>query len=257
MKWILCNNAEELGKKAAAHTADILRSQIQANGSARLLLSTGASQFTTLAALVKEDVAWDCVEMFHLDEYIDLPRTHPASFVRYLNERFVSKVPALRAVHFVDPSEGVESMLQRLSDALSEAPIDAGLIGIGENAHIAFNDPPADFECQDSYKIVALNDECRRQQLGEGWFETLQDVPTHAISMTVQQILKCRHIISAVPYSVKAKALYRTAQASEVTNEIPATALRLHPDVTIYADTDSAAEIIEKKIAVFEDEKHA
>lgn len=257
MKWILCASAEELGAKAAAHTADILREQIEKNGSARLLLSTGASQFTTLAALVRENVEWDKVEMFHLDEYVDLPQTHPASFVRYLNERFVSKLPALRAVHFVDPSDGVEPMLRRLSKALAESPIDAGLIGIGENAHIAFNDPPADFDCEEAYKIVTLNADCRRQQLGEGWFKTLEDVPRQAVSMTVRQILKCRHIISAVPYSVKAQALYKTAGAPEITNEIPATALRLHPDVTVYADRDSAAKILESGLTVFEEGGHA
>lgn len=256
MKWILCKNAEDLGARAAAHTAALLTKQIQEAGTARLLLSTGASQFTTLHALVKQDVEWDKVEMFHLDEYIDLPQNHPASFVRYLNERFVSKVP-IGKVHFVDPTQGVEAMLEHLSELLAQAPIDVGLIGIGENAHIAFNDPPADFECEEAYKVVTLNEACRKQQMGEGWFNSMGDVPKQAISMTVRQILKCRHILSAVPYAAKAEALYRTAAASEITNEVPATAMRAHPDVTVYADADSAAKILRENICVFEETDNA
>ena len=167
MRISIAGTPEELGRRAAAEAAAYLNEAIRERGEARLLLSTGASQFTTLEALVREDVDWSKVDMFHLDEYIGLNESHPASFVRYLKERFVSQVPVRRAF-FVDPSQGVETAIARLTAELDRAPIDVGLIGIGENAHIAFNDPPADFEDQAAYKVVTLDERCRRQQLGEG-----------------------------------------------------------------------------------------
>ena len=240
MEVIICKNPKELGERAAAKTAGLLRQAIEKRGGARLLLSTGASQFTTLEALVKEEVDWSKVEMFHLDEYLDLPPDHPASFVGYLQQRFVSKVP-LKAAHFVDTTQGAERIIARLSDLLAQAPVDVGLIGIGENAHIAFNDPPADFELDACYQVVTLDRACRNQQLGEGWFPTLEDVPRQAVSMTVRQIMKCSHIISAVPFAVKAQAVYRTLTSPQVTNQIPATILKTHPDATLYLDADSAS----------------
>ena len=253
MKIVVSKDAKALGERAADFVAEILKKCIAEKGSARIVLSTGASQFTTLEALVQKDVDWSKVEMFHLDEYVNLPETHPASFRKYLRERFIDKVHP-GAAHLVD---GSPESIADITAALREKPVDVGLIGIGENAHIAFNDPPADFDCEEAYKIVTLNADCRRQQLGEGWFKTLEDVPRQAVSMTVRQILKCRHIISAVPYSVKAQALYKTAGAPEITNAIPATALRLHPDVTVYADRDSAAKILESGLTVFEEGGHA
>ena len=177
MKVIVSENAQQLGKKAAELTAQYLREAIAEKGSARIILSTGASQFTTLEALVKEDVDWSKVEMFHLDEYVNLPQDHPASFVRYLKERFVEKTGGLKAVHFVDTSIGTDAIIEKLTGELKEAVVDVGLIGIGENAHVAFNDPPADFENQASYIVVQLDADCRKQQLGEGWFPTIDDVP--------------------------------------------------------------------------------
>ena len=161
---------------------------------------------------MKEDVDWSKVEMFHLDEYVNLPQDHPASFVRYLKERFVEKTGGLKAVHFVDTSIGTDAIIEKLTGELKEAVVDVGLIGIGENAHVAFNDPPADFENQASYIVVQLDADCRKQQLGEGWFPTIDDVPRQAVSMTVSQILKCIHIISAVPYAVKASAIKKTLE---------------------------------------------
>ena len=240
MKTIYSQTPEELGKKAAQHTAKLLRQYIEKNGCARLLLSTGASQLTTINALLEEPVDWEKVEMFHLDEYIDLPRDHPASFIKYLQERFVDKVP-LGKVHFVDTSGDVNEMITRLTQEIRKSPIDVGLIGIGENAHIAFNDPPADFDSDEAFIIVTLAESCRRQQLGEGWFKTLEDVPAQAVTMTVRQILKCRHIISAVPFKVKAKAIYDTLTAPDITPMIPSTILRNHDDVTVYADKDSSS----------------
>jgi len=240
VKTIYSNTPEELGKKAAKHTASLLRQYIGQNGTARLVLSTGASQFNTLNALLEEDVDWKKVELFHLDEYINLPPTHPASFVKYLKERFTSKAQ-LKAVHFVDTAGDVDELIDKLTREINERPVDVGLIGIGENAHIAFNDPPADFDNDNAFIVVTLADSCRRQQLGEGWFPTFEDVPSKAVTMTVKQILKCRHIISAVPFKVKAQAISDTLTSPEITPLVPATALRNHSDATIYIDKDSAS----------------
>lgn len=242
MDIILCQDATGLGQKAASKIAGFLNGAIEKQGGARMILSTGASQFTTLEALLKESVDWSKVEMFHLDEYINLPRDHLASFIRYLQERFVSRV-RLKAVHFVDTSMGISAVIEKLTRELNEAPIDVGVIGIGENGHIAFNDPPADFDCDAAYKVVDLDDACRRQQFREGWFPTFEEVPKIALSMTVRQILKCRHIVCAVPYAVKAKAVYDTVTAKEITNLVPATILKTHPDVSLFVDKDSASMI--------------
>ncbi len=241
MKIYYSENAEQLGKKAAELTAAHLNAAIKEKGRARLILSTGASQFTTLSNLVTLDVDWSKVEMFHLDEYIGIDESHPASFVKYLKERFVSKVN-LKAAHFVDVSNGAENIIKKLTAELNEETVDVGLIGIGENGHIAFNDPPADFDTEEAYKIVNLDAKCRNQQLGEGWFPTIDDVPKQAISMTVKQILKCRHIVSAVPYAVKAQAIHDTL-TNDITNVVPATAFKMHDDVSLCIDKDSASMI--------------
>jgi len=240
MKVIVSKTAEELGQKAAAMVAESIGAAIAEKGGAYLLVSTGMSQFTTFEALIKENVDWAKVEMFHLDEYINLPESHPASFVKYLKERFTSRVP-LKAAHFVDPSGGVAEIIRELSAELECKPIDVALIGIGENAHIAFNDPPADFEDAAAYKVVRLDEACRRQQYGEGWFPSVEDVPEEAITMTVTQILKSKRIVSAVPYKVKAGAVYKTLSASGPTPDVPATALTLHPDATLLLDLESAS----------------
>ena len=242
MEIRICENSETLGKSAAKYVAEVLKDAIDKNGSARIVLSTGASQFDTLKALVKEEgIRWDCVEMFHLDEYVGLPETHGASFRKYLKERFVEKVGTLKAVHFVD---GTPGCIGKLTEEIKKAPIDIGLIGIGENAHIAFNDPPADFDTKESYIVVNLNERCKMQQMGEGWFETIDDVPKQAISMTCHQIMQCKKIVSCVPYKVKAEAIENTLKAKDVTNEIPATLLKTHPDMILYIDNDSAAGIL-------------
>lgn len=242
MEIRICKNCVELGKSAAKETAQILKDAIAEKGCARIVLSTGASQFDTLKALTEEPgIRWDCVEMFHLDEYVDLPETHGASFRKYLKERFVEKVSTLKAAHFVD---GTKECIAKLTEEIRKAPIDVGLIGIGENAHIAFNDPPADFDTTEAYIIVTLNERCKQQQMGEGWFATMDDVPPQAISMTPYQIMQCKKIISCVPYKVKAEAVKNTVHATEVTNMIPATLLKTHPDFILYVDEDSAAGIL-------------
>jgi len=237
MEVRICKNPEELGKSAAIHTANVINECIAKKGCARIALSTGASQFDTIKELVKQDVDWSKVEMFHLDEYVDLPETHVASFRKYLKERFVDQVKNLKTAHFVD---GTEEGIAHLTEEIRKAPIDIGLIGIGENAHIAFNDPPANFDTTAAYHIVNLNDRCKQQQMGEGWFATIDDVPKQAVSMTVHQILACERIVSCVPYAVKADAVKATLESNEVTNMIPATIMKDHKDFILYIDTDSA-----------------
>lgn len=242
MEIRICRDSEALGKSAARHVAQVLRDCIRENGYARIVLSTGASQFDVLSALVKESgIAWDRVEMFHLDEYVGLPETHGASFRKYLQERFVNLVAPLAAVHFVD---GTEESIARLTEEVRRAPIDIGLIGIGENGHIAFNDPPADFDTKEAYVVVNLDDRCKRQQMGEGWFKTLDDVPKQAVSMTCYQIMQCKRIVSCVPYKVKAEAVEKTIRSGEITNLTPATLLKTHPDFILYLDQESASGIL-------------
>ena len=236
MEIRICKDRYELGKSAAVFTAQLINKAIAEKGFARIVLSTGASQFDTIAALVEQDVDWSKVEMFHLDEYVDLPETHVASFRKYLKEKFTSKVN-LKAAYFV---EGTKENMEYLSKLINESPVDVGLIGIGENAHIAFNDPPADFDVEDPYIVVNLNDTCKKQQVGEGWFATVDDVPKQAVSMSVKQIMKCKNIVSCVPYAVKAKAVYDTL-SSDLTNTIPATMLKIHPAFTLYVDAESAS----------------
>ena len=243
MEVIRSITSEELGAKAAAYTAKLINACIAEKGECRICLSTGASQFTTLSALVKEDIDWSKVTCFHLDEYVGLSESHPASFVKYLKERFVAKLPKpLAAFHFVAPwnYESIDACIADLTALIREKPIDIGLIGIGENTHIAFNDPPADFEDKGAYKVVDLDEKCRKQQLGEGWFPTFDDVPKQAISMTVHQILECKKIVSAVPYAVKADAIYKLLN-TDYTNMVPATALKRHADVKVFIDKDSGA----------------
>ena len=237
MKLHIEKDAVALGNAAAALTAALLRRAIAEKGEARVVLSTGSSQFETLEALIKEDIDWSKVTMFHLDEYVDLPESHPASFRKYLKERFIEKVN-LKVYHLVD---GDPQSIPELTRLLREAPIDVGLIGIGENAHIAFNDPPADFDTKEAYIVVDLNERCKQQQVGEGWFATVEDVPKQAISMTAYQIMQCTHIISSVPHAVKAKALADTLHSQTVDPMVPASLLKAHPAFDLFVDEDSAA----------------
>lgn len=240
MELRVCEDRYKLGASAAKHVAQVLNDCIAEKGHARIVLSTGASQFDTIEALVKENVKWECVEMFHLDEYVGLPITHKASFRKYLQERFVDKVGKLMSVNFVD---GTKEGIEKLTKEIRRAPIDIGLIGIGENAHIAFNDPPADTETKEAYIIVNLDDDCKKQQMGEGWFPTIDDVPKQAVSMSVYQILQCERIVSCVPYAVKANAIEKTL-VNDKTNMIPATLMKDHKDFIIYADAESASKVL-------------
>ena len=239
MKITIFENTVELGKTAAKYCAAIINESIACKGKARIALSTGASQFETIKALTETDIDWSKVEMFHLDEYIGLPESHPASFRKYLKERFLSNVN-IKQAYLVDGEDDPEKVISYLTTEIRKEPIDLGVIGIGENAHVAFNDPPADFETKDAYIRVTLDDLCKQQQVREGWFPTIDDVPKQAISMTVYQIMQCQHIVSCVPYAVKAKAIRDTLE-NELTNMVPATMLKKHPDCTLFLDHDSAS----------------
>lgn len=227
-------DALTLGKAAAKDAAEILREAIVRNGIARAVFSTGESQFAFFDALIHEEVDWKKVEMFHLDEYVGLPDSHKASFRKYLRERFVEKT-GIEKARFVD---GTSKNMLALEKELRSAPIDVGLIGIGRNAHIAFNDPPADFETRSAYIVVDLNEDCKRQQVAEGWFPDVASVPKQAVSMTPYQIMQCRNILSVVPHREKAEAVRATLEG-ETSNLVPATLLKSHPRFTLYADADS------------------
>jgi len=242
MKINISESALELGKNAAMLISDKLNQKIKEKGEARMVVSTGTSQFEMFRALIKEEIDWTKVEVFHLDEYIGLPVTHKASFRKYLYERFINLVP-VKEFHSVDVEGNITVRIRELTSAIRRKPVDLGLIGIGVNGHIAFNDPPADFDTQDAYIVVKLNDQCKLQQLDEGWFETLNDVPDEAVSMSVWQIMRCRSIISVVPHLVKADAVCKTL-TSKVTNAIPATVLKKHPDWNLFLDQNSASKII-------------
>lgn len=242
MEIIKSKTAKELGEAAGKLTAKKLNMAIAKNGSARLILSTGASQFETLDTLVKEDVDWSKVEMFHLDEYVNLPITHPASFRKYLTERFINIVHP-KAAYLVD-GDNPEEAIKFLTEKINEAPVDVALIGVGENAHIAFNDPPADFDTKESYIIVNLDEKCRKQQVGEGWFDTVDDVPAQAISMTPYRIMQSKTIISAVPHAVKANAIKLMMNNEETTNMVPATLLKEHSDYYLFVDENSAGDTL-------------
>lgn len=244
MKIIVCKSHIELGEKAADAASLIINKAISEKGSARIVLPAGASQFEIIKALLKKEVDWSKVEMFHLDEYINLPETHPASFRRYLKKRFVNHVN-LKKAYFICGEGNTEKNIQELTVALRRQPIDLGLIGIGENAHIAFNDPPADFETKEAYIVVNLDDKCKRQQVREGWFADIDDVPDKAITMTPYQIMQCKSIICSVPFEVKADAVKLTLE-SDLTNEIPATILKQHEDVSLFFDEDSISKVNSK-----------
>jgi glucosamine-6-phosphate deaminase len=238
----ISSDALELGKKASKFAADKLNESIGQKGEARLVLSTGSSQFETLQSLLTEKVEWDKVDIFHLDEYIGLPITHPASFRKYLYDRFISHIKPHK-FYSVDVEGDIDKIINILTSEIRKKPVDIGLIGIGVNGHIAFNDPPADFDTHEAYIIVNLDEQCQLQQVGEGWFNSLEDVPRRAISMTPWQILQCKTIISCVPHKVKAVAV-RNTLINSLTNIVPATLLKQHPDYHLYLDRNSASEII-------------
>ena len=229
-----------LGQAAADHAARSLRWTLSNQGSARLVAATGASQFEFLDALTRApNIAWGRVELFHLDEYVGLPSTHPASFRRYLFERLIHKAGISR-YHLLDGDGDPHEAVIKIGAELQSKPVDILFAGIGENGHLAFNDPPADFQEAAPYLIVDLDEVCRQQQVNEGWFSKLTDVPKKAISMSVRQILRSKEIIVVVPDTRKARAV-KACLEGDISPLMPASILRTHPNATIYLDTDSAA----------------
>lgn len=242
MNISVSRNAIELGNSAAKLAAEILIEAVNLNGEARMVVSTGSSQFEMFQALVLEEVDWTKVTVFHLDEYIGLSVTHKASFRKYLYERFINLVP-VKKFFSINVEGNIAGHIKKLTSELYKKPVDLGLIGIGVNGHIAFNDPPADFKTHDAYIVVKLNEQCKIQQVNEGWFKTSGDVPDEAVSMSVWQIMQCLTIISVVPHLVKADAVKKTL-SSKLTNKVPATILKQHPDWHLFLDRNSASGVI-------------
>lgn len=243
MQVTISETKQELGRSAAGYGAECIRHAIAERGEANIILATGASQFEMLSALLEEQgIDWSSVTAFHLDEYVGMDTTHPASFRKYLKERFVECLTTpLRAFHLIlGESADSASECRRLNEIITQYPIDVAFVGIGENGHLAFNDPPADFETDDPYIVVNLDEPCRRQQLGEGWFATLEEVPKQAISMSIRQVMKSRAIVCSVPDLRKAKAVRLTLK-SEVSPFAPASILQVHPSAHIYLDPNSAS----------------
>ncbi len=239
----------QLGEAAAEHGAEAIRRAISERGGARIIAATGASQFEFLKALTsRRDVDWKRVEMFHLDEYVGLPITHPASFRKYLLERLIEPV-GIEKFHLLDGEADPHEVCREVSSSIQAAPIDVAFVGIGENSHLAFNDPPADFITESAYIVVNLDEACRRQQVGEGWFRDPSEVPKQAISMTIQQILKAREILCIVPDARKAQAV-KNCLESEISPQFPASILRTHENTTLYLDGDSSSLLDAKDLSL-------
>lgn len=239
---------ETLGIEAGKKSASLIREAIQLKGCANIILATGSSQFETLKQLIKEKgIQWDKVTMFHLDEYIGLPLSHKASFRKYLKERFLDKVPALKSVYLINGEANPEEECKRLGDLIRKSPIDVALVGIGENGHLAFNDPPADFETTKPYIVADLNLACRQQQVNEDWFDSIPNVPEQAISMSIKQIMLSKHVVCSVPDVRKAQAV-KDCIEGKISNLHPASILQNHPDCYLFLDKSSASSLAKKEV---------
>jgi glucosamine-6-phosphate deaminase len=244
MEISIFETKQEMGKAAAENAANVIKQAINAKGYANIILATGASQFEMLEHLVLfTDIDWSCVTMFHLDEYIGLDINHQASFRRYLKDRFVDRVSCLKAFHLINGDTGNPAKeCRRVGDLIKNNPTDVACVGIGENGHLAFNDPPADFETDSPYIIVDLDQKCREQQMGEGWFASLDVVPKQAISMSIRQIMKSRQIVVTVPDERKAEAAKMTLK-QEISPDYPASILRNHSNCHLFLDKAAASKI--------------
>jgi glucosamine-6-phosphate deaminase len=240
MKIIIKEDISELGKVAGQTAARMIKDAIEKKNSVNIILATGTSQFETLNQLVKENIDWSKVTMFHLDEYIGLPETSPASFRKYLKERFIEKVSGLKKVYLINGEENAETECRRLGEIIKNNIIDVALVGIGENGHLGFNDPPADFETNEPFIVVDLDEKCRNQQYCEGWFKTIDDVPRQAITMSINQIMRSEKIICSVPESRKAIAV-KDCFENDVSNLFPASILQKHDECICFLDKDSSA----------------
>ncbi|WP_273568985.1 glucosamine-6-phosphate deaminase [Maribacter halichondriae] len=243
LKISVYDNPKSMGTAAADFVAETLNKTIEEKGSANLILATGASQFTFLEALKNKQIDWQKITVFHLDEYKGISDQHPASFRKYLKERILNEV-APKKIYFLNgDDEDLEKVMTNYAEQLKKHPIDIACIGIGENGHIAFNDPPvADFNDPKLVKVVDLDEDCRKQQLGEGWFPTLEDVPKQALSLTIPAIMSCKTISCVVPDARKANVIYETLY-KEISTHCPATILRTHPSTKLFLDQASALKI--------------
>lgn len=250
MKVRLEPDRRAMSVAAAQHAADSIHRVLDHHSKARVVAATGASQLEFLEALTsRPDVDWMRVELFHLDEYVGIPESHPASFRRYLREHLIHKT-GIRNYHFLDGTGDVANVIRTVGRELASAPIDVMFAGIGENGHLAFNDPPADFTTTDPYILVNLDEACRRQQVGEGWFAGIEDVPTRAISMSVRQIMKADELLVIVPDERKAAAV-KAALEGEITPAVPASIIRTHPNVTLYLDEPAASMLAKETVELF------
>jgi glucosamine-6-phosphate deaminase len=238
------DTVEAMGSAAAQAGAAVIRKALDERGEASIIVATGTSQFEVLSRLVEgEGIVWDRVRGFHLDEYVGLPETHEASFRKYLRERFVSRLPvAMASFCYLDGEGDGAAECERAGELIGEHPVDVAFVGIGENGHLAFNDPPADFVTEEPYLMVELDEACRRQQLGEGWFSSFEEVPKRAISMSIRQIMKSGTIICSVPDERKAEAVMRAVQGP-VTPEVPASILQEHGDCRLILDAAAASRL--------------
>lgn len=252
MKVYVEKNAKELGIAAGNAAAQLIRKAIGEQGHANIILATGTSQFETLNQLTAAPgIDWGKVVMFHLDEYINLSSSHPASFRKYLRERFLEKLPPLKAAHLINGEADPGEECRRLNELIRAHPIDVALIGIGENCHLAFNDPPANFDTKEPYIVINnLDEDCRKQQMNEGWFSFLEEVPKEAISMSVRQIMQSKYIICSVPDLRKARAVKNSLE-EKISNIYPASILQLHPHCSFYLDVPSAS-LLSKDISEYE-----
>ena len=240
MRIAILPDKKALAKAAAVEASEALRNAIQVNGRARLVAATGAAQFDFLDLLTQDStIDWSKVEMFHLDEYIGIPIDHPASFRKFLLDRLINRTGIVR-YHLLDGDGDPHQVIAAVTQEINKAPIDVAFVGIGENGHLAFNDPPADFETEEAYIAVDLDEACRKQQMGEGWFKSMDEVPRRAISMTVRQVLKAKKIIAIVPEKRKADAIAKCF-GGDISPMAPASILRTHPNAIVYLDRDSAS----------------
>lgn len=250
MKVRVESSTKAMAEAAAKYAIEGITQAIEMRGRANIIVATGASQFDFLKNLIAaKNIDWTLVTVFHLDEYVSLPITHRASFRAYLRERFVAQLPsklaAFNEVNGENPDPNAEC--RRLQTLIDTAPIDVACVGIGENGHLAFNDPPADFDTESAYLVVNLDEACRLQQVGEGWFPTINDVPKQAISMSIRQIMKSGRIVCTVPDARKAVAAQKTIEGP-ISNMCPASIMQNHMDCTIFLDPGSAANLTKNKV---------
>jgi glucosamine-6-phosphate deaminase len=241
MKINISTTKQTMGKAAAEKAAEILKDVIDKKRKATFVIATGASQFDFLENLVQIDsIDWSKTTMFHLDEYVGISEDHPASFRKYLKDRFISKTHPGRIYLIEGDAPDPQQECERLNKIISQKEIDVSFVGIGENGHLAFNDPPADFDTEKPYIVVQLDEACRKQQLGEGWFENLDDVPKRAISMSIKQIMKSKHIVCTVPDKRKAEAVRNCFKGDAVSPDCPASILKKHDNCFVFLDEQSS-----------------